>query len=316
MKLSIITINRNNAAGLRKTIESVVSQTFTDFEYIIIDGASTDGSVEIIKEFAEKITYWVSEPDKGIYNAMNKGILKAKGEYLLFLNSGDFLYNKFVISKFVNYRYKDDIIFGDLIIYDEYLKSKIKKYHRLMVYDIITNSLPHQASFIKKDLFERTGMYNENFKIVSDWKFFVDAIIINNCTIKHIQEFISYFNANGIGSSNLDLDNIERIQVLNKLADQMILQDYNTEKLVDITRFFTITENMIYILFFILIHRYSMLKKEKIKYKNLPKRIQSDYIYHFKVKSILSIPYYRSFYYLVRRIAEYIIKKRQISIYY
>lgn len=79
MKLSIITINRNNAAGLRRTIESVVSQTYTDFEYIIIDGASTDGSVEVIKEYSDKITYWVSEPDTGIYNAMNKGILKAQG---------------------------------------------------------------------------------------------------------------------------------------------------------------------------------------------------------------------------------------------
>ena len=89
MKLSIITINRNNAAGLRRTIESVVSQTYTEFEYIIIDGASTDESVDVIKEYADKITFWVSEPDNGIYNAMNKGILKAKGEYLLFLNSGD-----------------------------------------------------------------------------------------------------------------------------------------------------------------------------------------------------------------------------------
>jgi len=84
MKLSIITVNLNNAAGLQKTIESVITQTFTDYEYIIIDGGSTDGSVDVIKQHADKITYWVSEPDKGIYNAMNKGILQAKGEYCLF----------------------------------------------------------------------------------------------------------------------------------------------------------------------------------------------------------------------------------------
>ena len=87
MKLSIITINLNNAAGLRKTIQSVVNQTYIDFEYIIIDGFSSDGSIEVIKEYADRINYWVSEPDRGIYNAMNKGILKTSGEYIHFLNS-------------------------------------------------------------------------------------------------------------------------------------------------------------------------------------------------------------------------------------
>ena len=89
MKLSVITINFNNRDGLRKTIESVVNQTYNDFEYIIIDGGSTDGSVDVIKEYADRIDYWVSEPDKGIYNAMNKGIDVAKGEYCIFMNSGD-----------------------------------------------------------------------------------------------------------------------------------------------------------------------------------------------------------------------------------
>ena len=91
MKLSIITINYNNKNGLQKTIDSVISQTFKDFEWIIIDGGSTDGSKELIEKYSQHITYWVSEPDKGIYNAMNKGIKVAKGEYLFFLNSGDYL---------------------------------------------------------------------------------------------------------------------------------------------------------------------------------------------------------------------------------
>jgi len=112
-KLSIITVNLNNAEGLRKTIESVVTQTFTDFEYIIIDGGSTDGSVEIIKLYADKITYWVSEPDKGIYNGMNKGIMVAKGEYCQFLNSGDWLVNENVLKEV----FADvDIVYGDLKI--------------------------------------------------------------------------------------------------------------------------------------------------------------------------------------------------------
>ena len=101
MKLSIITVNLNNAVGLKKTICSVINQTFLDIEYIIIDGGSLDGSLEIIKEYEKKITYWVSEPDSGIYNAMNKGIMHANGEYLQFLNSGDWLVNDSIIEKFL-----------------------------------------------------------------------------------------------------------------------------------------------------------------------------------------------------------------------
>ena len=97
-KLSIITVNLNNKAGLQKTIESVFSQTFTDYEYLVIDGGSEDGSKELIKKYENKFVYWVSEKDKGIFNAMNKGILKASGEYLLFLNSGDYFYDSAVLD--------------------------------------------------------------------------------------------------------------------------------------------------------------------------------------------------------------------------
>ena len=113
MKLSVITINFNNRDGLRKTIESVVNQTFKDFEYIIIDGGSTDGSVDVIKEYADRIDYWVSEPDKGIYNAMNKGIDVAKGEYCIFMNSGDCFYVNDVYENVFRELDGVDIIIGD-----------------------------------------------------------------------------------------------------------------------------------------------------------------------------------------------------------
>ena len=89
MKLSIITINRNNAIGLEQTIKSVISLKYSNFEYIVIDGASTDNSIDIIRKYASSITFWISEPDKGIYNAMNKAVDFASGEYIFFLNSGD-----------------------------------------------------------------------------------------------------------------------------------------------------------------------------------------------------------------------------------
>ena len=113
--LTIITINLNNSIGLRKTIESVISQTYNDFEYLIIDGGSIDGSVDVIKEYADRISYWFSEPDKGIYNAMNKGILKAKGQYLQFLNSGDYLVNKNVIENVFHELPDCDLLYGNII---------------------------------------------------------------------------------------------------------------------------------------------------------------------------------------------------------
>ena len=109
-KLSIITVNLNNREGLRKTAESVVSQTYKDYEWIVIDGGSTDGSKELIEQYAEHISYWVSEPDKGIYNAMNKGIRQAHGEYFLFLNSGDSLCDDDIVESFCVGNFKEDIV--------------------------------------------------------------------------------------------------------------------------------------------------------------------------------------------------------------
>jgi glycosyltransferase involved in cell wall biosynthesis len=114
-KLSIITINYNNADGLQKTIKSVISQTFKNFEYIIIDGHSSDKSIDVIKENENYFAYWCSEKDRGIYDAQNKGIQKAKGDYLLFLNSGDCLENEKVLEKVFALTPKEDLLYGELI---------------------------------------------------------------------------------------------------------------------------------------------------------------------------------------------------------
>ncbi len=203
MKLTVITINRNNAVGLRKTIKSVVEQTFTDFEYIIIDGASTDDSVNVIKEYSDKVTYWVSEPDNGIYNAMNKGILKSKGEYLLFLNSGDWLYDKNVIEDFIEVKFNQDIISGNLINWDNgkiLLKTTIDS--DLLEYEnfFYDTTLPHQATFIKNELFDKYGLYNEKNKLVSDWELFFTCLVIHNCSYYHFDRNVSYYDLSGISS--------------------------------------------------------------------------------------------------------------------
>ena len=115
MRISVITINYNNGVGLRSTIDSVVGQKCNDFEYIVIDGGSTDSSLNVIKEYSHKIDYWVSEPDGGIYNAMNKGVAHAHGDYCVFLNSGDCFYSDVVLNRFMNYDAIEDIVVGKLI---------------------------------------------------------------------------------------------------------------------------------------------------------------------------------------------------------
>ena len=120
-KLSLITINQNNAEGLRRTIESVVFQTYIDYEYIVIDGASTDESVNILKQYDNRITFWISEPDTGIYNAMNKGILKATGDYCLFLNSGDWLSDDRVLEEVFLHEITEDIVCGNAVFEKSHL---------------------------------------------------------------------------------------------------------------------------------------------------------------------------------------------------
>lgn len=201
MKLSIITVNLNNADGLKKTIESVIEQTFTDYEYLIIDGGSTDGSVDVIKQYAEKITYWVSEPDTGIYNAMNKGILRANGEYCLFLNSGDYLYDEFVLAG-VFYDNNDvGIIYGNLELRRDDSSELWIPSDILTASYLFFTSLPHPAAFIKRELLLNLGMYDEAIKISADHDFFLKAIIGHHATYCYIKKTIAVFYMDGISNN-------------------------------------------------------------------------------------------------------------------
>jgi len=236
MKLSIITINLNNRNGLKRTIESVVYQTFADFEYIVIDGASTDGSADVIKEQADKIQYWVSEPDKGIYNAMNKGILQATGDYCLFLNSGDALYSKTVLEEVFKQNFSEDIVIGNLMnYYPEKGKERKRRPHRhaidgekFTLFDFFTEFIPHQATFIRRELFAQYGLYDEGHKIISDWVFFLKTIIFEGVSVKFIDSIVTSFDMNGIGSQReyLDFAWQESRKVLEEQLPPYILTDY------------------------------------------------------------------------------------------
>jgi glycosyltransferase involved in cell wall biosynthesis len=184
--ISVITINFNDRVGLERTFESVFNQTFQDFEYIVIDGGSNDGSKELIEENTGKISYWISEPDKGIYNAMNKGISAAKGDYLLFLNSGDILYKNDVLKSCETYLCNEDIISGNLSFVENERNWLGKTPETLSFYRFFTDTLYHPCSFIKKTAFDTFGWYDEEYKICSDWKWFLLAICKKKATYNHI----------------------------------------------------------------------------------------------------------------------------------
>ena len=173
MKISVITINYNNINGLRQTIDSVINQTCKDFEYLIIDGGSEDGSIDILKEYAQSITYWVSERDSGIYNAMNKGIERAQGEYCIFMNSGDYFYNNNVLDSVLSMLNGADFYTGKyqaIRSNEAPIIQNPPQYVNLAF--LLKGTLCHQATFIKTSLLKYRP-YNESYKIVSDWEEFM-----------------------------------------------------------------------------------------------------------------------------------------------
>ena len=230
MKLSIITINYNHAADLSKTIQSVKNQTWKNFEYIIIDGGSTDESVAIIQHHKRDIAYWVSERDKGVFHAMNKGIEKASGEYLLMLNAGDYLCDSSVLERvFGSNIYHEDILTGDV-----YREEDGKIFEKSCFPDVLTfnlfrkGSLCHQGTFIKRQLHELIGLYDEDLKYSSDWKFFVLAICKYNVSYKHVPCFIAVCDCGGLtcNPGNFSAMKKENEQVL-KHYFPAFLHDYS-----------------------------------------------------------------------------------------
>lgn len=223
-KLSIITINYNNVIGVEETIKSIVNQDFQDFEYIIIDGASTDGSSDLIKTYDKNISYWISEPDSGIYNAMNKGITQAKGEYVLFINSGDTLYGNTVLSDVFSHKLSSDLIYGDLHrTFPDGTEDVVKMPESLSFYDVFYGTLAHPTAFIKRSLFQDFGLYREDLRIVSDWAFFFKIITFANPSRTHISIVIASFGMDGLSANNEGLVVSERQKVLREsLSSELI----------------------------------------------------------------------------------------------
>lgn len=229
MLFTVITINYNNYEGLCHTIESVVGQTYIDYEFIVIDGGSNDGSVDVLKRFEEDITYWVSENDHGIYHAMNKGVAQAHGDYCIFMNSGDCFYDYSVIEHVAENMTNDDIIVGKVSIDDKNTLISPPPVGELTLYHLYSGAIPHQGTFIRTELL-RKYPYDENLKISSDWKFFIQAIIINNCSIRYLDIYVARYNVDGLSSSNPELMRKEKDEVLASLFPPRVLADYKQMK--------------------------------------------------------------------------------------
>lgn len=200
-KVSIITINFNNRAGLEKTLTSVFEQAFTGFEYIVIDGGSTDGSVELLERYREKFSHCVSEPDRGIYHAMNKGIQAAQGEYLWFMNSGDAFHGRRALADMVAGHDDKDYIYANMIVDHGTQQYTVTFPAVLTVSFLITDCLPHQASLIRKSLFGTVGLYDESLKIASDWKFSFLAITKYGASYQHLDFIPTIYNGEGLSST-------------------------------------------------------------------------------------------------------------------
>lgn len=281
MKLSIITVNLNNALGLQKTMESVLTQTNSDFEYIIIDGGSTDESINIIKSFtnfpqgvnnelnqnmekytapsqavsdsqdkhgiispfadtipknrssntnsrlSSPISFWISEHDRGIYHAMNKGILISKGEYCQFLNSGDWLVNSTVTEQMLESIPDCSIFYGNMV--KQMPNGKVLRNKEIPVNSFLTfftGTLNHSSAYIKRSLFSKYGMYDENLKIVSDWKFFLNSIALNSEKVCYCDIDVTCFDMKGISNVEKELDVTERRKVLKETIPTTIFSDY------------------------------------------------------------------------------------------
>jgi len=196
------------------TVSSIKNQTWQDFEYIVIDGGSTDGSKEYLESQYQDLDYWVSEKDSGIYNAMNKGIKVATGNYLLFLNSGDHFYNNQVLES--NHFFLDgiDLICFNLQMVRDGVARITKSPSKICFSDVYSSSLPHPSTFIKRELFNEVGLYDEGLRIVSDWKFFLLALFKFNCSYFKVEETLSIFYLDGI--STLEDDSGERNLVMNQ----------------------------------------------------------------------------------------------------
>lgn len=245
MKLSIVTICYNDKAGFERTAKSIIAQNSKDFEWIIVDGASTDGSVQAIEDAVRELSalshatqvIWKSEPDKGIYNAMNKGIRQTHGEYVQFLNSGDYLLNADTISRVMPFLEDKDLYVADICHSDD--PEQKPGFHlpvdltdEQLIYQLTHFTLPHPSSFFRRDYFDRFGYFDESLKVVSDWKIYFQSLILSNASIQVLPFVTTVFDTTGISCIGSKADDERKIAL------------YETPRMNEVIRYYRETYEM------------------------------------------------------------------------
>lgn len=205
MKISIIIVCLNAKDTIENTFTSIFNQTYKNFEVIVIDGMSNDGTLDIINNYHEKISYFISEPDNGIYHAMNKGIEAASGDFLIFLNADDSFYDESVLDKAANALIENKeskILFGDAIYLSNNKKSFRVSFNNIKNdLSLIFNNICHQSIFYHGSLFKAYGKYNLNYTSYSDWDFNIKCMMQNRVLSLYLPFPIANFSLNGISSS-------------------------------------------------------------------------------------------------------------------
>lgn len=235
MKLSIVTINYNNVVGVQKTLQSVFVQTCHDIEHVVVDGGSNDGSRDAIKDYANKVSYsvlWVSEPDQGIYNAMNKGLRMATGEYIQILNSGDVLAGDDVVERLLsalkekNY---PEILYGNMLKDfgdGKMVRDRCFAGSNPTMIGFIHGTLNHDPAYIKRTLFDKFGYYREDLPITADWRWYVEAIPFGGVIPVYVDIDVTIFDMTGISETQLEKRESERVEELKRILPVGVYKDY------------------------------------------------------------------------------------------
>ena len=221
VKVSIITVVFNGAKYIRSAIQSILSQDYDNIEYIVIDGGSIDGTVDIVKEYQDKISVFISEPDEGIYDAMNKGIALATGNVIGILNSDDFYIDEFVIEKVVKeFEEKNvDSVYADLVYVEPKNLNKTVRYYDSSKFNPSKFSygwMPaHPTFFVKKDTYEKHGVFRTDLKIAADFDILIRFLLTHKISYSYMQEVLVKMRVGGVSTSfnSIWINNIETLRV-------------------------------------------------------------------------------------------------------
>jgi glycosyltransferase involved in cell wall biosynthesis len=205
MRVSVITVCKNSESTIEKAAKSVISQTYENREYIIIDGGSTDRTVDIIRKHEDKVDVLLSEPDSGIYNAMNKGIARSSGDVLFFLNSDDYFHDDQVLSDIIDEFRKDSevkVVYGNAVMFGGG-SEKLVRHDNVTKEYFYKNTICHQAVFARKEVYEIVGNFSEKYKIHADTDWLMRAYFMpgNAVWFKYVDRNVCFFSAGGICSN-------------------------------------------------------------------------------------------------------------------